>query len=124
MRANPQYNIIFENYGNDYGEDITLDEFSRMLITGVDADIILFTSYNADMVKNLADKGIFYDLTGLIEADEKLNGAIIPNVYERMKLDGGLYEISPYCFIDTLTGRKSVVGDRSQWSVSRILKIL
>lgn len=124
VRSNPDYNISFENYGNDYGEDVTLDEFSRMLITGVDADIILFTSYNADMVKNLADKGIFYDLTGLIEKDEKLDGAIISNVYERMKLDGGLYGISPYCWVDTLTGRESVVGDRLQWSVSRILKIL
>ncbi len=124
MRANPEYTIVFENYNDDYTDSISFDEFNKMLISGIDADIFLFSDYDTDMIKNMADKGILYDLDNFISTDAELKNALIPNVHEKLKYNGGLYGISAYCSVSTLTGRKSVVGDRAEWNVQKITEML
>ena len=120
MRANPEYTIVFENYNDDYTDSISFDEFNKMLISGIDADIFLFSDYDTDMIKNMADKGILYDLDNFISTDAELKNALIPNVHEKLKYNDGLYGISAYCSVSTLTGRKNVVGDRAEWNVQKI----
>lgn len=124
MRANPEYTIVFENYNDDYTDSISFDEFNKMLISGIDADIFLFSDYDTDMIKNMADKGILYDLDNFISTDAELKNALIPNVHEKLKYNDGLYGISAYCSISTLTGRKNVVGDRAEWNVQKITEML
>ena len=124
MRANPEYTIVFENYNNDYTDSISFDEFNKMLISGIDADIFLFSDYDTDMIKNMADKGILYDLDNFISTDAELKNALIPNVHEKLKYNDGLYGISAYCSVSTLTGRKNVVGDRAGWNVQKITEML
>ena len=124
MRANPEYTIVFENYNDDYTDSISFDEFNKMLISGIDADIFLFSDYDTDMIKNMADKGILYDLDNFISTDAELKNALIPNVHEKLKYNDGLYGISAYCSVSTLTGRKSVVGDRAGWNVQKITEML
>ncbi len=124
MRANPEYTIVFENYNDDYTDSISFDEFNKMLISGIDADIFLFSDYDTDMIKNMADKGILYDLDNFISTDAELKNALIPNVHEKLKYNDGLYGISAYCSVSTLTGRKNVVGDRAEWNVQKITEML
>ena len=95
-----------------------------MLISGIDADIFLFSDYDTDMIKNMADKGILYDLDNFISTDAELKNALIPNVHEKLKYNDGLYGISAYCSVSTLTGRKNVVGDRAGWNVQKITEML
>lgn len=124
MRNNPQYKITVKDYLDEFGDGITFDEFTKMLISGNDADIFVFNQDNCNMVKNLADKGILYGLDDYLEADAEYADAIFPNILDEMKIEGKLYGIAPYFSVETLTGRTSIVGDRSEWTVEKILDIM
>ena len=124
MRDNPEYTIRFDNYYDDYADSVPLDEFDKMLISGIDADILLIGGFETDKVKNLAQKGILYDINNFLSADEGFKDAIIPNIYEHLKLDGGVYAITPYFYMSTLTGRETVTGEREYWTVHGILEKL
>ena len=124
MRDNPEYTIRFDNYYDDYADSVPLDEFDKMLISGIDADILLIGGFDTDKVKNLAQKGILYDMNNFLSTDEELKDALIPNIYEHLKLDGGVYAITSYFYVNTLTGREAVTGEREDWSVHGILERL
>ena len=124
MRDNPEYTIRFDNYYDDYADSVPLDEFDKMLISGIDADILLIGGFDTDKVKNLAQKGILYDMNNFLSTDEELKDALIPNIYEHLKLDGGVYAITSYFYVNTLTGRETVTGEREYWTVHGILEKL
>lgn len=124
MKDNPEYTIRFDNYYHDYVDSVPLDEFDKMLISGIDADILLIGGFETDKVKNLAQKGILYDMNDFLSTDEELKDALIPNIYEHLKLEGGVYAITSYFYVNTLTGREAVTGEREDWNVHGILERL
>lgn len=57
------------------------------------------------------------DLWPFIEADPELGrDALMTRPLEAMEYKGGLYRIGAYFGIDTLIGRRDVVGDRLTWT--------
>ncbi|MBO4862731.1 MAG: hypothetical protein J5517_00045 [Eubacterium sp.] len=68
-------------------------------------------------------KGMFLDLTDLIEKDSDISmDDFIPSVAEAMKKDGKIYTVSPSFTVTTLLAKKSEVGDTPGWTFDEFKK--
>ncbi len=85
------------------------------LTVGKIPDIIYLN--NAMPARRMEAQGILEDLWPFIEADPELGrDALMTRPLEAMEYKGGLYRIGAYFGIDTLIGRRDVVGDRLTWT--------
>ncbi len=124
-RSNEEYRITIKEYDsyNSY-EDYTagLTQLNNDITTGNMPDIIITSGLPAE---NYVAKGLLADIGKLIEEDEELSQKeFVQNVFDAYSTDGKLYYVIPYFSVSTVIGKKSIVGDRTSWTMADMKQLM
>ncbi|MBP5745834.1 MAG: extracellular solute-binding protein [Lachnospiraceae bacterium] len=114
-RGNDNYRIIVKDYSNNTEDGdyyAMLDGINNDILAGTMPDIMLL---NTSMdISNYFAKGAFEPLDSYMENDSEFDRSdYMENVLKAMTFDGKLYCITPTFTVNTLVGKKSVVGDKN-----------
>lgn len=124
-KSSDKYKIVIRDYNQynteeDYSAGIT--QLNNDIIAGNIPDILVTDSLK---VENYVSKGLLVDIGDLIAKDEQLNKTeFMSNVFDAYKVDGKLYEVIPSFMVVTVVGKKSIVGDRTSWTMQEMLDTL
>lgn len=119
-RGSTQYRIQVK----DYSEYSTQDDYmagvqklNTEILAGQVPDII--NTYNLP-IRQYGAKGILEDLWPYIASDSDIGGraGLMDRVFAAAEQDGKLYQIFEKFSIATVVGAKSVVGDRTSWTLA------
>lgn len=125
-RASQEYKITIKDYeqyssNEDYNAGQTV--FNNDIITGNIPDIIVFN--NRMPISNYVAKGLLADIGKLIENDEELSKKeFVQNVFDAYSVKGKLYQVLPCFDINTMLAKKSLVGDRTSWTMDEMKQVL
>lgn len=124
-RNNAEYRIVLKEYEsyNSY-EDWTagITQLNNDITTGNMPDILVGSGLP---MENYAAKGLLADIGKLIEEDEELSKVeFVQNVFDAFSIDGTLYYIIPSFSAQTMIGKTSIVGDRTEWTMEDAQKLL
>ena len=125
-RTSEDYKVVFKEYSKYDNESNewtgSYQELDKDILSKDNApDIILVDSYGMDY-ESYISKGVFADLEEYMDADETFNKEdYLTNVFEALKVNGGLYMISPTVSFMTYAGKKSVFGDKTGWTMQEFL---
>ncbi len=133
-RQSDEYRIVIRNYDpQDYYVDTTkeyvyedmvqqaLTALNNDLIAGKVPDILLVNEYI--QMDNYISKGLFADLYAYIDKDERFKREdFLFNVLDAYTINGKLYELAPSFNVQTLVGKKSMVGDRTGWTMKEFVE--
>ena len=124
-KTNSQYRIVVEEYrsyatSEDYNAGYT--QLNNDIISGNMPDILVVDTNLP--IENYISKGLIADINSLIESDEELSQVeFMENVFEAYSIEGKLYQVIPYFNVMTLVGKKSIVGDRTGWTMSEFKEL-
>lgn len=105
----------------DYSQYNTDDDYEAGL-TKLTAEIAAGNTPDILVTDNLpyaqwAARGIFADLYPLLDADPDYSREdFFPSVLTALEVGGGLYQIAPSFYVNTVIGARSVVGDTPGWT--------
>lgn len=125
-RASQEYKITIKDYeqyssNEDYNAGQTM--LNNDIITGNIPDIILLN--NRMSISNFIAKGLLADIGKLIENDEELSKKeFVQNVFDAYSVKGKLYQVLPCFDINTMIAKKSLVGDRTSWTMNDMMQVL
>ncbi|HBA49255.1 MAG TPA: hypothetical protein DCZ91_15965 [Lachnospiraceae bacterium] len=118
-RSSEEYRITIKEYDSynsydDYQAGYT--QLNNDITTGSMPDIVITSGLPAE---NYVAKGLLADISKLIEEDEELSQVeYVQNVFDAYSVDGKLYYVIPYFNVNTVIGKKSIVGDRTAWTMA------
>lgn len=121
------YRITIKDYSSyasmdDYSAGYT--QLNNDIAAGQMPDILVLDAYNMPIESYIA-KGLFADISRLIEKDEELNmDDYLTNVFDAYKVDGKLYSIIPSFSIATVIGKASMVGDTPGWTMEDLQTLM
>lgn len=124
-KTNTKYRIAIKDYStyqtmDDYTAGYT--QLNNDIIAGKMPDILVVDS-NVK-VDNYIAKGLIADVGKLIESDPELSQLeYMQNVFEAYKIGGTLYHVIPSFSVNTVMGKKSIVGDRTGWNMEEYLEL-
>ncbi len=124
-KTNTKYRITIR----DYSSYMTMDDYmagytqlNNDIIAGKMPDILVVN--DNVKVENYIAKGLVADVGKLIESDPELSGLeYMENVFDAYRIDGTLYHVIPAFSVNTVLGKKSVVGDRTGWNMAEYLEL-
>jgi len=125
-RANEENRIKIIDYSiyeteTDYMAGI--NKLNNDISSGNCPDIIVCNSLMP--MDSYMSKGVFADLTDLMEADGTISkDDILPNVWNALSYDDRLYHIGGTFYLNTVVGKKSVVGDRTGWTIEDLNAVM
>lgn len=124
-KESDKYQIEVTSY-EDQNSNVSYDEMIKRLnndlVAGKIPDILLVDS-NIPF-ESYVSKGLIADLNGFFEKDETIKREdYLENVLEAFSMDGKLYRIAPSFNIQTLAAKKSIVGDKTSWTVDEFLEV-
>jgi len=109
----------------EYGQDdyeTGLLKFNTDIISGNIPDLIDLS--DIDLV-TYRSKGILTDLYPLLDADVSMGRQdFVPSILRLYESDGKCYGIAAGFRIETLMGKKAILGETSQWTVENMLMML
>lgn len=127
-KTSTEYRIEIRDYaeGVDYSSAETQEDYMKIynaMISSMNLEIlngegpdILYGSYNS--FSTYEDKGLFVDLYTLMDKDKSFKkDDYLPSVFKMCENDGHLYKMGIGFYINGLMGAKSVIGDRTGWTV-------
>lgn len=118
-RSSLDYRIQVKAYGWEEG---ATEKFDLDLLSGNVPDIICLDQLN---VEKYASKGLLADLGALIDADEEISREhFLPNILEACEIRGKLYRLPTAFSVRSLSGKTSVVGDRTSWTWDDMLALM
>ena len=122
-KSNDEYRIAIVDYSQYYTDedwDAGTRKFNQDIASGNAPDVIISNSLS---VHNYMEKGLFLDLTDRLKNDPDIDyDDIFPNLIEATSYKGKVYMISPWFSMQTVTGKKSVLGDRTGWTIDEMLE--
>jgi len=122
-KKSDKYRIAIKDYSiynTDDNYSAGNDKFNSDVASGQAPDIII--ADDPSFVGNLASKGLFANLYDFLDKDSTVDkNDIWPNLLKSCETDGKLYEIVPSFYIQTLAGKKSVLGDRTGWTMDEMI---
>lgn len=125
-KTSEKYRIALRDYSTyNTNADYTLGQtqLNSDIISG-DIPDILVVDNSVDM-QNYISKGIFTDINTLLENDPELSQKeFMQNVFDAYSVDGKLYQVIPSFTVNTLIGKKSLVGDVDGWNMDEFLEVL
>lgn len=124
-----EYKVMLKDYADDIdytscstaeqieaAMDHMIRQINLNILSGKGPDI-LYGNYHMPLTA-YEDNGILVDLNTLIEKDDTFNKEnYLENILSLSERDGHLYKIPGGFFVRGLFGPKSVIGDRSGWTV-------
>ncbi|MDR2572158.1 MAG: extracellular solute-binding protein, partial [Oscillospiraceae bacterium] len=126
-KLSPKYEIEIKEYMGQRGVDFigALDAYNLDLITGNIPDITAIHIIASMPLRSYFDKGVFADLYEFFDADPDINREdYVDSVLKALETDGKLYTMAPSFEIDTLIGKKSVVGADMGWTWDEFFALL
>lgn len=113
-RSNAEYRVSITDYSQYGNYEAAMTRLATEIGAGKMPDII--DLYGAP-VSRWAANGMLEDLWPWIDGDPELSREdLMERVFQAAEIDGKLFEINRYFWMSTLTGAKSVVGDRMTWT--------
>lgn len=118
-RSSDEYRITVKEYDSynsyeDYEAGYT--QLNNDITTGNMPDILITNGLPAE---NYIAKGLLADIGKMMEEDEELsNVEFVQNVLDAYSMDGKLYYVIPSFRVSTVIGKKSIVGDRTSWTMA------
>ncbi|MDR2590378.1 MAG: hypothetical protein LBC71_05270 [Oscillospiraceae bacterium] len=107
-------------FGDDYWAGLM--RLSTEIITGNAPDII---DVSRLPVNQYIARGLLLDLYPLIDSDPDLNRTdFLPSILRNIEVDGGLYRIFPFFFIDTMVGNPSRIGSYPGWNIDEFVAVV
>ena len=119
-KSNEKYRITLKEYQmyntrEDYMAGYT--QLNNDILAGNMPDILVVDEWGMS-VENYVSKGVLADIGALIEKDEELSQKeFMTNVFDAYKVNGKLYQVIPSFYVQTMMGKKSLVGDRTSWTM-------
>lgn len=123
-KTNSKYRITVKEYytyatAEDYYASYT--QLNNDIIAGNMPDILVVDSNIP--VDNYIAKGYIADVGKMLKNDEELAQIeFMENVFEAYSTDGKLYYVIPEFNVQTLIGKKSVLGDRNGWNMEEFIQ--
>ena len=120
-KESDQYKIVIRDYSQynteeDYNAGIT--QLNNDIIAGNIPDILVTDNLK---VENYVSKGLLVDIGEKIANDPELSKKeFMQNVFDAYKVEGKLYEVIPSFMAVTMVAKKSVVGDRTSWTMQEM----
>ena len=117
-RSNDEYKIVVKEYNtystyDDWQAGYT--QLNNDIISGNMPDILITDNLP---VEKYISKGLLADVGKLIERDEELSGTeFMQNIFDAYSMDGKLYYVIPSFRVQTMIGKKSILGERSSWTM-------
>ncbi len=132
-RNNSEYKILLKDYYkdmylnnyDDYMQALkdTITRMNNDITSGNMPDILLGTT-ELDLT-SYAAKGLFADISKLIEEDEELDESdYLTNVFEAYKVDGKLYYVLPRFYVNTFLTNSDVVGKKNTLTLDELKALL
>ena len=114
-KAQDEYKINIVDYSE---ADDPEGKFSADIAAGNLPDMYLVENGVGNMsTSQCIAKGLFEDLTPYFEADPDMQESdFIENAFDALKDDGKLYLAASSCYIDTLVGKASEIGEEPGWT--------
>jgi len=108
--------VLVKEYGKDGESRLTADIIAGNVPDILDMGVSEITSYMS--------KGLFADLYGFMENDPEMGReAFTANALGLYEQDGKLYGIAPSYCVETLVGRRSVIGERTRWTAEELKEV-
>lgn len=123
-RNSEKYQIEVTAYEDeDYSDyDSCLKRLNNDLVAGKLPDILIVDSNMP--FNSYVSKGLIADLNEFMEKDESLSREdYLENVLEALSVGGKLYRITPSFNISTFAAKKSIVGDKTSWTMDDFIKV-
>lgn len=126
-KSNDEYRITIKEYQmynttEDYMAGYT--QLNNDILAGSMPDILVVDSYGMS-IENYVSKGILADIGELIEKDEELSQKeFMTNVFDAYKVNGKLYQVIPSFNVQTMMAKKSIVGDRTSWTMKDLEEVM
>lgn len=109
-KKSSEYRVELTEYVNEY-KDEPLVRLNTDITTGNVPDILVV--HRAMPVKSYIGKGLFADLYEFIDSDPELNREdFLDSIFRAYERDGKLCELVPEFYIETVTGKTSLVGGK------------
>jgi hypothetical protein len=130
-KYNPDYYITFKTYlDEDYHTDdrkekvrLARQSFNNDLVSGKGADIY-FSPYGELDFENLGQKGALADLYEFIDADSDISrDDFVQSILKAMEYKGKLYAVSPDFSLNTIVGKKSLLGQYDKWDYNAVYEL-
>lgn len=125
-RTNEEYRIDVRDYSiyntnEDYTQAVTM--LNNDIVAGNIPDII---QLNSEMpIDSYISKGLFADLNEYIANDTEIKREdYLANIFDALSVNGKLYEIIPSFSVQTVAGKKSVVGGAPGWTMDEFNAVL
>lgn len=123
---NENYKLVYEDYSK-YSEDGDfmggLTKMNNDIISGNAPDI--FIANGLDNFEGLAAKGVLADIGELMENDPEISKLeYMENVFDAYKVNGKLYKLIPNFAVNTMVAKKSLIGDRTTFTIQDMKEIL
>lgn len=123
-RNSEKYQIEVTAYEDeDYSDyDSCLKRLNNDLVAGKLPDILIVDSNMP--FNSYVSKGLIADLNDFMEKDESFSrDDYLENVLEALSVGGKLYRIASYFNIETFSAKKSIVGDKTSWTMDDFIKV-
>lgn len=125
-QENPDYRITIKDYSLYNTEDdyeLGSTKLSNDIISGNVPDII---QLSAEMpVSSYTSKGLFADLYKFMDSDENFSrDDYLSNIFDAFSTDGKLYQLVPFFSVQTMTAKKSLVGDADHITPEQMIDII
>ena len=130
-KYNPDYYITFKTYlDEDYHTDdrkekvrLAQQSFNNDLVSGKGADIY-FSPYGELDFENLGEKGALADLYEFIDEDSDISrDDFVQSILKAMEYKGKLYAVSPDFSLNTIVGKKSLLGQYDKWDYNAVYEL-
>ncbi len=126
-KASSTHRIVLKDYSqyNTYEDwEASFTKLNNDIISGSMPDILIVSDYNMPM-ENYISKGLLANIDEMISKDEELSQMeFVENAFQAARVDGKLYEIIPSFYVQSYVGKKSLVGDRTAWTMEDARKVL
>ncbi len=126
-RANEEYRIVVKDYSlfNTEGGDGTqaVTALNNDIVAGNIPDIM---QINYDMpTDSYISKGLFADLNEYINNDPLIKRSdYLENIFDAFSINGKMYELAPAFSVRTVSGKTSIVGGASGWTMDEFNAVL
>lgn len=126
-KSNPTYKMIYKSYVDssaEWTEDTYTNAVTAMnmdLVSDNPPDIIDLSNVN---ISNLAKKGVLEDLNPYLEKSTVIKREdFVPNVLDGYTFNETLVTIPRSIYVNTLLGKKSLVGDREGCTIEDLMQL-
>lgn len=125
-KTNSKYRITIKDYSAyNTVDDYTLSttQMNNDIISGKMPDIMVIDA--SQDISSWANKGLLADVGELIAKDEELSKVeFLQNVWDAFSVNGKLYTVVSGFNVQTMTARRDVVGDRTQWTMPEFVEFM